>query len=422
MKSLVFLITMLVVVDCIAQDLVQLPSSFKDKAYGHVSNLTQFGERNTGSSGEVKTIAYIKNFFTALNMETKIDTFSFQSYEAKDIAVFIENKKIDFKAIFFNPYQDSAGILGPVYLIDPSLGFQSVAWDSLQNHIVITRETNNIHRLYRFKPKAIVILSNEQISKLNPQVKTCSVKLQGKINRLKSFNICSSFNNSCKKEILIGAHWDTYNSPGADDNASGVGVVMELARYFHQQKTTMPFNIRFVFFGAEELGLLGSKAYCDKHIKDTASVIYYLNVDCVGDTGAIIADIHGGKTYKGAAAQYQDNKAVRDLYNSNDQWYLDEDLLAPDESNVPSWLKDMMTATLESSDHPFTGTRGIGSDHRSFANTGFVSTHIGISGENVQHCPGDKINQVNKSSLELAGRIIATAVLKTKERQENNTR
>lgn len=418
MKLLTFVILFWVMVTAtFAQDLVTLPAGFKDRAYVHVCNLASFGIRNAGSSGEAKTIAYLNNYFTALNLETKIDTFGFQFFAAKDINVFIEQKKVDFKAIFFNPYHHTTGISGMVSVINPDLGFQSVIGDSIQDHIVFTKETNNIHRLYRFKPKAIVILSEAEIRKISPKVKTCSVKLQGKINGLKSFNIYASLNDSCKKQIVIGAHWDSYNGPGADDNASGVSVALELARYFNEQKANIPFEIKFVFFGAEELGLLGSRTWCEKHVKDTASVIYYFNIDCVGDCGKIIADINGGVTYTNQPAVHQDNLAVKDLYDSKDRWLLDEDLLAPDESNTPLWLKDMVTSTLVASHHLYTATRGIGSDHRSFANQGFISTHIGMNGDNVQHCPQDKINQVNKNSLELAGRIVATVIMKTRERE-----
>lgn len=62
------------------------------------------------------------------------------------------------------------------------------------------------------------------------------------------------------KSILVGAHFDTVpDSPGADDNASGVAVVLEMARLVAQRTT--PRTIRFAFFDGEERGLLGSRAY-----------------------------------------------------------------------------------------------------------------------------------------------------------------
>ena len=61
-------------------------------------------------------------------------------------------------------------------------------------------------------------------------------------------------------KLLIGAHYDTVeNSPGADDNASGVAAVIDLACRIMGIETNLAY--RFVFFDKEEHGLLGSKAY-----------------------------------------------------------------------------------------------------------------------------------------------------------------
>jgi Zn-dependent M28 family amino/carboxypeptidase len=60
--------------------------------------------------------------------------------------------------------------------------------------------------------------------------------------------------------ILLAAHYDTVlNSPGADDNASGVAVILEIARLLVQKST--PRTLEIVFFDQEELGLLGSFAF-----------------------------------------------------------------------------------------------------------------------------------------------------------------
>lgn len=60
--------------------------------------------------------------------------------------------------------------------------------------------------------------------------------------------------------ILIGAHYDAVpGSPGADDNATGIAVLLELARAFAANPPRCP--IRFVAFDLEERGLIGSCAY-----------------------------------------------------------------------------------------------------------------------------------------------------------------
>jgi hypothetical protein len=73
--------------------------------------------------------------------------------------------------------------------------------------------------------------------------------------------------------ILVGAHYDSvFQSPGADDNASGVAVVLEVARLLGE---ATPRTLKLVLFDKEEAGLLGSKAFAAKktHLKDLQGAI-----------------------------------------------------------------------------------------------------------------------------------------------------
>ncbi len=70
-------------------------------------------------------------------------------------------------------------------------------------------------------------------------------------------------NNSNKPPILIGAHYDGVpGTPGADDNATGVAALLELARIFATQPIKHPLQL--VAFDMEEYGLLGSIDYATK--------------------------------------------------------------------------------------------------------------------------------------------------------------
>lgn len=63
--------------------------------------------------------------------------------------------------------------------------------------------------------------------------------------------------------IVVGAHYDTVpGTPGADDNASGVAVLLELARYVAAHP--LPRPLWCVAFDLEEYGLLGSTAYAQQ--------------------------------------------------------------------------------------------------------------------------------------------------------------
>lgn len=91
-------------------------------------------------------------------------------------------------------------------------------------------------------------------------------------------------NSGSRRPDTLGVH------PGADDNASGDAVVLELAKYFKKER--MSRSIIFAFFGAEEQGLIGSKNFLEWMKKDDAQrinlpadkkgIVAMVNLDMVG--------------------------------------------------------------------------------------------------------------------------------------------
>ena len=85
--------------------------------------------------------------------------------------------------------------------------------------------------------------------------------------------------------ILVGAHYDAVpGTPGADDNATGVAVLLELARLWHQVPGRRPLWL--VAFDLEEYGLLGSRAYVDYLRAQQQSVHLMLSLEMLGYTDA----------------------------------------------------------------------------------------------------------------------------------------
>ena len=69
---------------------------------------------------------------------------------------------------------------------------------------------------------------------------------------------------------------------GADDNASGVAGMLELAKLYATNSVQEPFNFLFIAFGAEEFGLLGSKHFVEKPTIPLSSIHWMLNFDMIG--------------------------------------------------------------------------------------------------------------------------------------------
>ncbi len=91
-------------------------------------------------------------------------------------------------------------------------------------------------------------------------------------------NIIVRFGNSDKR-LVVGAHYDSVEeSTGANDNATGVCILIELAKTL--MKLPHPVQIDLVFFDWEESAGLGSTLYYDKTGKD--SILAMINLDICG--------------------------------------------------------------------------------------------------------------------------------------------
>ncbi|MBK5277388.1 MAG: M20/M25/M40 family metallo-hydrolase, partial [Bacteroidia bacterium] len=111
-------------------------------------------------------------------------------------------------------------------------------------------------------------------------------------------NVVGFLDNNRSSTIIIGAHYDHLGNGnqgssldanpqdkihnGADDNASGVAGVIELARYFISNEKKENYNFLFICFSGEELGLYGSKYFTEHPTIDLKKVNYMLNMDMIG--------------------------------------------------------------------------------------------------------------------------------------------
>ena len=99
-----------------------------------------------------------------------------------------------------------------------------------------------------------------------------------------SRNVVAELNNDIEDDetLIIGAHYDTTpNSPGANDNGSGVAAALVVAEELSDDE--LPFDLRFVLFGSEEIGLNGSFAYVGGLGEgESEKILAMINLDVVG--------------------------------------------------------------------------------------------------------------------------------------------
>lgn len=100
--------------------------------------------------------------------------------------------------------------------------------------------------------------------------------------------------------IIVGAHLDHVGTqgdiffPGANDNASGSSVILNMIKALNENKIKTKRSIIFVLFASEELGLIGSKYFVENLPVPKEKIICMLNFDCVGYGDSI--QIGGGNS------------------------------------------------------------------------------------------------------------------------------
>ena len=97
------------------------------------------------------------------------------------------------------------------------------------------------------------------------------------------------------RAVLLGAHLDSANSPGAMDDGSGVVVLLEAARTLDEGKTPPPTDVYLLWFGSHERGLYGSAVFTQANAGLLRRAVGMLQVDCLshpldGLPGALVLE------------------------------------------------------------------------------------------------------------------------------------
>jgi aminopeptidase YwaD len=122
---------------------------------------------------------------------------------------------------------------------------------------------------------------------------TISVNIESKlISNFKAANVCGLIKGTAKPDsvIMFTAHYDHLGGmgnstyfPGANDNASGMAMLLSLAKYYaaHPQ----PYTMAFMCFAGEEAGILGSKHFTENPLIPLTSIKFLINTDLAGTGG-----------------------------------------------------------------------------------------------------------------------------------------
>jgi aminopeptidase YwaD len=179
-----------------------------------------------------------------------------------------------------------------------------------------------------------------------------------------SRNVVATLHGERDDVIVLGAHYDSVpDGPGANDNASGTATVIELARALRARN--VPYTVRVVLFGSEEIGLVGSREYISAlNARERERIVAMLNFDMVG---------------VGADPQVGGSDELVDLAVS----------LAEEHGRSVTQI----------------GAAGGGSDHGSFIEAGIPALFFYRSNDPNYHSPNDRAEYVEAKFLESAAQL-----------------
>jgi hypothetical protein len=189
-----------------------------------------------------------------------------------------------------------------------------------------------------------------------------------------------------RQVVLVGAHVDGLGVdgasgtvyPGADDNASGTAVMMELARAAVRGADPPARTLLFAAWNAEEDGLFGSCHYVDHPVFPLGDTVAMMSVDMVGAGSATGVDVYGGG------------------------------------EGVNQWLRDVLAGATADAGLPYvvaTAPPATNSDHACFAAAGVSAVLVTTSGQQPDyhayyHTPDDTPEHVSVADLEAALRVL----------------
>ncbi|MFX3673571.1 MAG: DUF4910 domain-containing protein [Paenisporosarcina sp.] len=393
-----------------------LDSINSDTMYSNISLLSKT-PRVAGTFQEDVAVTFIKKQFESYGYETELQSFTFKDYTAPhtiELSVDHMTKKIRPLALEYAVDGDVSGevidaglgrvhelqdldLTGKIALLKRGeISFvdkvKNVAAKGALGVIIYNHEPGNIGgSLGSLQPTSIPAVFLTKVDgetlvnhfKSSPNSKT-SIKINGaKIGTNTSHNVIATKkpirhkkeNKKVNDILIISSHHDSVAAaPGANDNASGTSITLELARVLKTIPTET--EIRFITFGAEEVGLVGSAHYVEQLPDEEISrIVANFNLDMVGskDAGDLIL-------------QTIDKK-----------------------SNLVTELAQAASTKLNGKPTPY--NQGDSSDHVSFANAGIpAALFIHNPAEPWYHTADDTIDKISKAKLQDVAEIVSLSV------------
>lgn len=250
----------------------------------------------------------------------------------------------------------------------------------------------------------VVFLIGDQYEELVIDGNPCVINVDIKRTQRKAYNVVGMIDNGAPNVVVIGAHLDHLGlgdegslhrgepeiHNGADDNASGVAVMMQLARDLAEMDQARANDYLFIAFSGEEKGLYGSNYWTKHPTVPINELNYMINLDMVGrlDSARHLA-------ISGTGTSPAWDSVLTELRR-------------PQEIQVPGKRRQVNGDTLAIKTSP----GGVGpSDHTSFYLQGVPAIHFFTGTHSDYHKPSDDEEKVNYDGMLRVTRFIESLVI-----------
>ncbi|AEG45618.1 M20/M25/M40 family metallo-hydrolase [Isoptericola variabilis] len=234
---------------------------------------------------------------------------------------------------------------------------------------------------------------------------------QSHVEEFESFNVLASTRTGDPDNVvMLGAHLDSVeDGPGINDNGTGSAAILETAV---QLARSGPLNnqVRFAWWGAEELGLIGSTHYVNDLVandpEELDRIATYLNFDMVGSPNYTIGVYDANESTYDApvpvpAGSVETEAVFTDYFDSIGQPWVDSEFSG--RSDYQAFINNGIPAS-----GLFTGADGIKTEEEAAIFGGTA----GIRLDPNYHTPADDITNVDKTALDIMSRAIGHAAQK----------
>jgi len=271
-----------------------------DRALAHVESLVEVAPRFAGTPGEAAAASYIENEFRSYGLDVWLENFIVEnSYVVEETHLSLVQPAQDLTCVPV-VYSPSDNVFGQLIHLTDSMENENL----LRERVVLVRQDKLDRKLANLPPLAILTYEEnmpprsdiwqnppkvpivwisgrdaQRLIKLLEQGQVeVELRLTARTEPRTSRNVVACLPGENDEMIVVNAHHDSMLTPGAVDDASGVAIVLEIARALSTEN--LQRTVLFVTFSGEELGLFGSADFVNKHGDN--EIIAAITFDCIG--------------------------------------------------------------------------------------------------------------------------------------------